>query len=85
MLNAPICLGCTYDIYYGLVGWDEKPTLEEYNHAETIELMEQLTGQSFLQLKFRFLKEIIEEQTGATPVYLNGITLKIHLTLNLEF
>lgn len=38
--------------------------------------MEQITGQSFQQLKFRYIKEIIEEQTDETPEFLNGIAIE---------
>ena len=76
LLHAPICWGCTYDIYYGLVGWDERPTSEQYNHADTIELMEQITKKSFHQLKYLYIIEILEERTGTVPKFLKGLSFQ---------
>jgi hypothetical protein len=76
LLNAPVCLGCSYDIHNGFVGFGERPTSEQYNHADTIERIEQLTGQSFQQLKFQHLINKIEEFTGKKPEFVNGITFQ---------
>lgn len=75
LLNAPICRGCTYDIHYGLVGLPEKPTMNEYNYAHTIDLLEKLVKGDFQRIKFSYLKELIQEIIGTVPDFLEGIKL----------
>jgi hypothetical protein len=67
LLDAPICRGCTHDIHNGFVGWDERPTPEQYNHADTIERIEEITGRTFQQLKFQYMQDKILEWGGTVP------------------
>lgn len=76
LVGAQICVGCEHEIHNGLIFWKERPTEKEYNHAETIERLEQLTGQSFQQLKFRHMKDEITAWNGSTPDYLQGIAFQ---------
>lgn len=75
LLDAQVCHGCSYDIHFALVGEDERPLVSAgYDYADTfMGLLEQLTGQTFHQLKFRHLKEEIKVRTGVAPEYLDGI------------
>jgi hypothetical protein len=75
LLNDQVCLGCSYDIHFALVGEAERPLVSAgYDYSETfMGLLEQLTGQTFHQLKFRHLKEEKKSRTGATPNYVTGI------------
>jgi hypothetical protein len=75
LLNDNVCQGCSYELYYALVGEDERPLVSEgYNYSDTqIGKLEQLTGQTFHQLRFRQLTEEIKAYLGAAPEYLNGI------------
>ena len=61
LLKAPICWPCTYEIFNGFIGFDEAPTTDQYNCADSMKKIEKLTGMTFLQAKIIFLKEIIEE------------------------
>lgn len=54
LLSAPICQGCWYEIHFGLVGWDDRPTDDQYNHVTTIERLEKLTGATYRALKERY-------------------------------
>jgi len=67
LLDDLICRGCSYDIHNGFVGWDDKPTLDQYNHADTIDRIEQITGLTFQQLKFTYMKDKILEWGGTVP------------------
>jgi len=67
VLNAKVCKACTYEIHNGFINWVERPTSDRYNHAETIERIEQLTGLTFQQLKYQHLREKIVEWSGADP------------------
>lgn len=67
LLDAPVCFGCTHDIQNGFVDWDEKPTPEQYIHAETMERIEQITGLTFQQLKFQYMRDKITEWGGKVP------------------
>lgn len=76
LLDAPICRGCTYDIHNGFVGWDEKPTPEQYNHADTIERIEQITGLTFQQLKFQHMRDKIIEWSGTVPEITRSVVIQ---------
>lgn len=76
LLDAPTCRGCTYDIHNGFVGWDDKPTSEQYNHADTIEKLEQLTGRTFQQLKFQYLRDKIIEWSGTAPELTKDVVIQ---------
>jgi len=73
LLDDLICLGCSHDIQNGFVGWDDKPTPEQYNHADTIERIEHITGMTFQQLKFKYLQDKILEWGGEIPEVYRGI------------
>jgi len=75
LLNAKVCHGCSYDIHYALVGEEERPLVSErHNYSDSqIGLLEQFTGQTFHQLKFRHLIEEIKAYEGAVPEYVIGI------------
>jgi hypothetical protein len=76
LLQSPICWGCTYDLYYGIVDWEERPTLDQYNNAETIERLEQVTGFTFQQAKFEYLRELLEELSITIPEPIKGIDVR---------
>lgn len=73
LLDDLICFGCTHDIQNGFVGWDDKPTPEQYNHADTIERIEHITGLTFQQLKFKYMQDKIIEWGGKVPEAYRGI------------
>lgn len=75
LLSANVCHGCSYDIHYALVGEEERPLVSEgYKYSESqIGLLEQLTGQTFHQLKFRHLTDVIKKYTGTAPDYITDI------------
>jgi len=76
LLQAPVCRGCTYEIHNGFIGWKERPTSDQYNHADTIVQIEQLTGHTFQQLKFQYMKALMQERQGTSYEYLNDIRYK---------
>jgi len=67
LLQTQICLSCPYDIVNGIEGWVEAPMPEQYNHADTIALILQLTGLTFQQAKFKFMRHHVEEWSGSVP------------------
>ena len=75
LLNAPVCHGCSYDIHFALVGEDERPLVSPgHNYSDTnMGRLEQLTGQTFHQLKYRHLREEIISRSGTEPEYVTGI------------
>jgi len=73
LLEDLICRGCTHDINNGFVGWDDKPTPEQYNHTDTIERIEEITGRNFQQLKFQHMIDKIIEWSGSLPEAYRGI------------
>lgn len=76
LLDDLICIGCSHDIQNGFVGWSDKPTPEQYNHADTIERIEQITGLTFQQLKFKYMQDKIVEWGGKVPeVYRDIVSL----------
>jgi hypothetical protein len=74
LLNAEVCVSCSYDIHFDLFMQDERPPVSEgYDYADTIMgRLEQLSGQTFQQLKFRHLTNQIEEWSCAIPDYIKG-------------
>ncbi|BCG47926.1 hypothetical protein GEOBRER4_n2778 [Citrifermentans bremense] len=47
LLQAPVCGACVYDIVNGFEGGNDAPATDQYNHAETIARILQLTGLTF--------------------------------------
>ena len=39
LLKAPICWPCTYEIFNGFIGFDEAPTKDQYNCADSMKKM----------------------------------------------
>ena len=56
LLNAAICHGCTYDIHNGFLGFDDWPQPREYNNAASMQRISKLTGLTFQQAKFYYLR-----------------------------
>lgn len=73
LLDELICRGCTYDIHYGFVGWDDQPGLDQYNHADTIERIISITGRTYQQLKCQHMKYKIQEWGGTVPEVCLGV------------
>lgn len=72
LLQAPICWSCIYDIVNGFEGWNDAPTAKQYNHAETIGRILQLTGLTFQQAKFNFMRRHVEEWSGKVSEDMKG-------------
>lgn len=72
LLQAPICWACPHDIVNGFEGWSDAPTPEQYNHADTIATVLQLTGLTFQQAKFTFMRRQLEEWSGNVPEEMKG-------------
>lgn len=73
LLQAPICRACTYDIVNGFEGWNVAPTPERYNHADTIARILELTGLTFQQAKFAFMRRQLEEWPGDVAQEMKGV------------
>lgn len=73
LLHDFVCFGCTHDIHNGFVGWDDQPGPEQYNHADTIERIIQITGQTYQQLKCQYMRHKIEEWGGDIPEVCEGV------------
>jgi hypothetical protein len=73
LLDAMVCVSCTYDLYYDLME-DDRPSVNVgCDYANTnIGLLEKLTGQTFHQLRFRQLFGLIVKYYGAVPDHING-------------
>ncbi|BCG47942.1 hypothetical protein GEOBRER4_n2795 [Citrifermentans bremense] len=84
LLQVPICHACSYDIVNGFEGWRDAPTPEQYNHADTIDRILQLTGFTFQQAKFKFMLRQLEEWSGAVPQDMTGVDPRKKTDLELK-
>jgi hypothetical protein len=69
LLSAPICRGCGYEIHYGFVGWEDRPTPGQYNHVATIDRLEKLTGSTYRDLKTRYMESLVR---ASSPDFREG-------------
>ncbi|QWV94668.1 hypothetical protein KP004_05675 [Geomonas oryzisoli] len=77
LLQAPVCHSCTYEIVNGFEGWSEAPTPDQYNHTESITRIMELTGLTFQQAKFKFMRRHVSDWAGTVPEEMQAADLSL--------
>ena len=64
LLKAAVCHGCTYDIHNGFLGFAECPTPDNYSAGGRMQRITELTGLTYQQAKFFYLRSWLHDDKG---------------------